>query len=588
MQSFSDFYQIIKNLKFQKTFYFFSFICFLSALLEVISIGTILPLLSLITDENFLKSYPLIYDLLLKFSPINFFYFESSQKLKVIFSICFFTLLIFVVRFIFQIFTEWVRAKFIFELEYSISNKLFGNIMNAPYLFHLNSNSSNFHRDIQSNIGYFSATANAVTTFLIEILIMSGLILLALKINFKATALIILFLFIVGFLFLDFTKKINLSLGKDVHKFTQLRIKNLIEGLGGIKEILIFNKVEDTISQFKQSNSKLTSAKKKNSIIGSLPRYIIEILLVIVLVIFLLFVSQSNNSIINNFTLLGFFSATFIRLTPSAYRIISSLQRIKFTQKILNSLSKNLEYFEKIKINKNEIKISNNDENIQIKDKIVIKNIKFSYTSKKKLFEDLSLEIKIGETIGIFGDSGSGKSSFVNLFTGLLKPEKGKILINNKDINSNIYFWRKSIGYVPQNIFLIDDTLEKNISLDFNNQSKSSKRLSECLMQSELEKFINSLPNGVNTPVGERGSRISGGQLQRVGIARALYNNPEILIFDESTSALDRETELEILKNIYKFKDKKTMIIITHKKELLKNCDKIYKLENGKFLQNEK
>ena len=139
--------------------------------------------------------------------------------------------------------------------------------------------------------------------------------------------------------------------------------------------------------------------------------------------IFLLFVSQSNNSIINNFTLLGFFSATFIRLTPSAYRIISSLQRIKFTQKILNSLSKNLEYFEKIKINKNEIKIGNNDENIQIKDKIVIKNIKFSYTSKKKLFEDLSLEIKIGETIGIFGDS-SGKSSFVNLFTGLLKPER--------------------------------------------------------------------------------------------------------------------------------------------------------------------
>ena len=304
--------------------------------------------------------------------------------------------------------------------------------------------------------------------------------------------------------------------------------------------------------------------------------------------IFLLFVSQSNNSIINNFTLLGFFSATFIRLTPSAYRIISSLQRIKFTQKILNSLSKNLEYFEKIKIKKNEIKISNNDDNIQIKDKIVIKNIKFSYNSKKKLFEDLSLEIKIGETIGIFGDSGSGKSSFVNLFTGLLKPEKGKILINNKDINSNIYFWRKSIGYVPQNIFLIDDTLEKNISLDFNNKSKSFKRLSECLMQSELEKFINSLPNGVNTPVGERGSRISGGQLQRVGIARALYNNPEILIFDESTSALDRETELEILKNIYKFKDKKTMIIITHKKELLKNCDKIYKLENGKFLQNEK
>jgi ATP-binding cassette, subfamily B, bacterial PglK len=588
MQSFSDFYIIIKNLRFQKTFYFFFLICLLSALLEAISIGTILPLLSLITDENFLKTYPLIYNFLLMISPINFFSFESSEKIKIIFSVCSFTFLIFLLRFFFQVFTEWVKAKFIYDLEYSIANKLFRNIMNAPYIFHLNSNSSNFHRDIQSNIGYFAATANAITIFLIETLIVLGLIFLALKINFKVTTLIIFLFSIFGFLFLGFTKKINLSLGKAVHEFTQIRIKNLIEGLGGIKEILIFNKVDDFINQFSQSNFKLASAKKKNSIIGSLPRYIIEILLVFILVITLLIVSKTINPIVNNLTLLGFFSATFIRITPSAYRIISSLQRIKFTQKILNSLSKNLEYFDKIRIEK-DFKIDNQkNENIKIKNKIIIENIKFSYNSKKKLFDDLSLEIKIGETIGIFGESGSGKSSFVNLLTGLLKPEKGKILINNTDINSNISLWRKNIGYVPQNIFLIDDTLKKNISLDFENELQNSTRFNECLKQSELVKFIGDLPLGINTLVGERGSRISGGQLQRVGIARALYRNPEILIFDESTSALDRETELEILKNIYKFKDKKTMIIITHKKELLKNCDKIYKLENGKFFENEK
>ena len=305
------------------------------------------------------------------------------------------------------------------------------------------------------------------------------------------------------------------------------------------------------------------------------------------MVITLLVISKSNSLIINNLTLLGFFSATFIRLTPSAYRIISSLQRIKFTQKILNSLNKNLEYFDKIKIDKDEKSKRKKIENISIENSIVIKNIKFSYNSKK-LFESLDLEIKIGDTIGIFGESGSGKSTFVNLLIGLLKPDKGEILINDKNINSNIYLWRKNIGYVPQNIFLIDDTFKKNISLNFDSKKENLKRLNECLKQSELEKFISSLPNGIDTIVGERGSRISGGQLQRVGIARALYNNPEILIFDESTSALDRETELEIFKNIYKFKDRKTLIIITHKKELLKDCDKIYKLENGKFLVNEK
>lgn len=588
MESFKNFYFIIKKLNYQKTFYFFFLICFLSALVEVISIGSILPLLSLVTNENFLKEYSQIYNFLINFSPINFFIPESSEKIKTIISVCFFTFLIFLMRFFFQIYTEWVKAGFIYKLEYSMANKLFVNIMNAPYLFHLNSNSSDFHRDIQSNIGFFSATANAITVFLIEILIILGLVLLALKINFVVTLSIIFTLFIFGFLFLYFTKKVNLSLGKDVHESSQSRIKSLIEGLGGIKEILIFNKIDNFVNKFKKSNLKLTSAKKNNSIIGSLPRYIIEIVLISILVIALLIVSFSNNSIINNLTLLGFFAATFIRLTPSAYRIISSLQRIKFTQKILNSLYKNLIYFDKINFKNIEKYSKIEKNNIEIKNKIRIKDLNFSYNSKNKLFRDLNLEIKIGETIGIFGDSGSGKSSFINLLIGLINPESGKILINEKDINSNIYQWRKSIGYVPQNIFLIDDTLKKNISFDLENNSENLTRLNESIRQSELTKFIETLQNGLETIVGERGSRISGGQLQRVGIARALYNDPKILVFDESTSALDSETELEILKNIYKFKNKKTLIIITHKKDLLKECDKIYKLENGRFLQYEK
>jgi len=589
MVSFKNFYLIIQKLKFDKFFLFFFLVCLISALLEVISIGSILPLISLVSNEELIKSYPKIYNFLIFFSPLNLFEFEISDDVKVTVSVCFLTFLIFLIRFFFQIFTEWVKASFIYNLEYSMANKLFKNVMCAPYEFHLKSNSSDFHRDIQNNIGYFSATANAITVLMIEILIITGLIMLALKINFFATVIIIFFLISFGLLFLNLTKKVNFSLGKDVHESSQSRVKNLIEGLGGIKEILIFNKLEIFISQFKKSNSRLTNAKKKNTVIGNLPRFIVEFLLITVLLAALLIITFTSNSISGNLTIIGFFVATFIRLTPSAYRIISSLQRIKFTQKILQSLRKNIFFFDELVKNKQSLKLKEKKNNsIEIKDKIKISNINFSYDPNRNIFSDLNLEIKVGDTIGIFGDSGAGKSTFVNIFTGLLKPEKGKILTNNKDINSNIYFWRKNIGYVPQNIFLIDDTLEKNISLDFSNQSKNLKKLSECLMQSELEKFINNLPNGVNTPVGERGSRISGGQLQRVGIARALYNNPDILIFDESTSALDKETELDILKNIYKFKNKKTMIIITHKKELLKNCDKIYKLENGKFLENEK
>lgn len=588
MNSFKNFYFIISKLNFKKNFYFFFLVCFFSALIEVVSIGSIFPLLSLVIDDSFLKSYPKIYDFLINISLLNFLSFDTTDQTKLIVSVCFFTFLIFLVRFFFQIFVEFAKAGFIYRLENSIANKLFINIMNAPYIFHLNSNSSEFHRDIQSNIGFFSATANAITIFLIEILIIIGLTALALKINFVITLTIISILLIFGFLFLYFTKKINLSLGKDVHESSQLRVKNLIEGLGGIKEILVFNKVNSFINQFKKSNLKLTSAKKNNSIIGSLPRYIIEIVLVIILVINLLVISLLKDPIVNNLTLIGFFSATFIRLTPSAYRIISSLQRVKFTQKILNSLYKNLIYFDKININNNINQNIIKKDLIEIKNTIKIKNLNFSYDSKRDLFNNLNLEIKIGETVGIFGDSGSGKSSFVNLLIGLLKPDNGKILVNDKDIHFDISHWRKNIGYVPQSIFLIDDTFKKNITFEIENNSENLTKLNDCLKQAELTKFINTLQNGVDTIVGERGSRISGGQLQRVGIARALYNDPKILIFDESTSALDNDTELEIIKNIYKFKNKKTLIIITHKRDLLKECDKIYKLENGRFLENGK
>ena len=329
--------------------------------------------------------------------------------------------------------------------------------------------------------------------------------------------------------------------------------------------------------------------RKKNTIIGNLPRYLVEILLITVLLTSLIIITLKSNSISGNLTIIGFFVATFIRLTPSAYRIISSLQRIKFTQKILESLRKNVFFFDKL-TNKEFISESNirNKNVLEINEKIKINNLKFSYNSNKNIFSNLNLEINLGDTIGIFGDSGSGKSTFVNLLTGILQPDSGEILINNKNIIFHLKNWRSNIGYVPQNIFLLDDTFKKNISFYFEEKSNNLEKLHHCIQQAGLENLINTLPDGIDTVVGERGNRISGGQLQRVGIARALYHDPKILIFDESTSALDDETEAEIMKNIYSFRKKKTLIIITHKKELLKVCDKIYELENGIFKLNEK
>jgi ABC-type bacteriocin/lantibiotic exporter with double-glycine peptidase domain len=220
---------------------------------------------------------------------------------------------------------------------------------------------------------------------------------------------------------------------------------------------------------------------------------------------------------------------------------------------------------------------------IRFKNKLVFKNIFFSYNHNFTVFENLNLEIKKNDFIGIVGESGSGKSTFINLFCGLLTPNKGQIFIDDLDITRNYFDMRKTIGYVPQKIFLIDDTIKANIALG--NENYSIKRINDIIMESNFAKFIEELPNGIDTKIGEDGNRLSIGQKQRLNILRALYNDPEILIFDESSSALDEKNEEIFLNLIMEFKSKKTVIFITHKSKLLKDFDKIYEIKNKQMNQ---
>lgn len=588
MASFKNFLNIINNLNFNKKFYFFLIISFISALIEIVSIGSILPVINFVANDNFIDPSSKLFSLFVDYSPLQFFDGEYTDNFKAIITVSYLTLFIFIFRFLFQIYSEWVKANFIHSLEFVIANNLFNNIIKAPYTFHLKSNSSDFHRDIQNNIGYFSSTANSITVILVEVLILIGLIIFAFGLQPVATLSIILFLAIFGASFLMFTNKLNISLGKEVHNSSQKRVKSLIEGLSGIKEILIFNKIKEFSSSFEDANLKITLAKKKHTIINSLPRFIVEVILIVLLVVALLIIAISNKSLADNLTLIGFFTAIFLRLTPSGYRIISSIQRLKFTEKILKSLNERLIFFEKINFNNRSSNSTfEGNKHFEFKDSIKFKKVNFSYENKT-IFDDFNFEIIKGDTVGIYGESGSGKSTFANLLIGLLKPQSGDILINNnQSIFTSLKDWRKKIGYVPQNIFLLDDSLKKNIAFGLSENLIDNEKIIRSIEQAELTKFINKLNLGMETVVGEKGARISGGQLQRVGIARALFANPQLLIFDESTSALDEETETELFKNIYKFKKDKTLLIITHKKNLLKECDKIYELKNGKLI-NEK
>tara|TARA_B100001250_G_C19728114_1_gene757070 strand:- start:403 stop:1311 length:909 start_codon:yes stop_codon:yes gene_type:complete len=289
-----------------------------------------------------------------------------------------------------------------------------------------------------------------------------------------------------------------------------------------------------------------------------------------------------QKNFIDTLPLIAIFAAAGYRLMPSVSNILISIQRLKFNLPVIVRL-----YPELVNLKNEENK--NFNDNIKKKSNsinqpnIVIKNVDFSYSqSDKKILKEVSMNINFGSITGIIGDSGSGKSTFINLITGLLKPTSGEIYYED-NISKKRFSKVKKIGYVPQSVYLIDSTLKKNISLIEKDLEIDETKLKKSILQSNLSETIKNLPNGLETTVGEKGSKISGGQLQRVGLARALYDDPEILILDEATSGLDLESEDEILDNLNQLKGSRTIIIISHRKNSLKFCEKVFKIEDKKM-----
>jgi ABC-type bacteriocin/lantibiotic exporter with double-glycine peptidase domain len=364
--------------------------------------------------------------------------------------------------------------------------------------------------------------------------------------------------------------------GKLKQIFLSQRLKTLKEAIDGIMLIKISNLSNFFLNQFKYSSDISINLTKKLLFLNNAVKYFLELFTILILIILIFFLINRGFSKLEILSLLSLYAICSFKLLPSANRITVNIQSMKFGISVLPVIKKELFQVH----NKKEYLIHHQ---IKFENKLILKNIFFSYDSNFSVFENLNLEIKKNDFIGILGESGSGKSTFINLFCGLLFPTKGEIFIDTVDITKNYFDMRKTIGYVPQKIFLIDDTIKANIALG--NENYSIKRINDIIKESNFAKFIEELPNGIDTKIGEDGNRLSIGQKQRLNILRALYNDPEILIFDESSSALDEKNEEIFLNLIMEFKSKKTVIFITHKSKLLKDFDKIYEIKNKQMTQ---
>lgn len=546
--------------------------------LETLSLASFYPLLELIINNhdsenvNFLKIFYL--------NILEHLKIEKNYYLTFTISI---VGGLFVSKILILLFCNWHNANFQFAIRFFLTKKLYKIYLHKDYQSLMKFSSADIVKNIDHEINIFASGVSGLMTILTEGIIFIGILIFLLYFNFKATLLLTIFLIIIVVLLQLSYNKTIVNWGKESQHFNKLRIQNFIESFNAIKEIKIFGKENLFYNLMDKFNDNFFNINRKEVFLQNIPRTLLELILILIVSVYLIYFSSNNFDFKAQFANIGVYFIAAYRIFPSANRIIVSLQRLKFAKVYIENIAL------QIVNTKKEIsyKINVKSEAIDLNKNFELKNCSFSYeSSKNKILDDLNIKFETGKIYGIKGSSGTGKTTLLNVICGLIQPSNGSIIIDGKKITTDlIKFYQKNISYVPQNTFLFDTSILKNITLEIDQKTKPNEKIVQNLIERLLlkEKVL-SLKQGLSTNVGERGINLSGGQIQRIGLARALYHDPKILVLDEATNAIETEMEKEVLNYLETIKKNKIIILVAHRESAFKNCDSIFKLENGKLL----
>ena len=545
---------------------------FIAMGLEGLSVGIFVPLLSILMKGELDTGI---------FS--NFFSLGIPSGKNLIFIGLLVTIAVFIIKNLTLTFNLWHQTKFLRNLEYEFTNRLFEHYMKSDYIFFLQNNSGHLYRNlteiINGTIGYIKGYIVLIS----EIIVSAGIVLVLFYVDFLVTTIIVIFVSTVFFLIYF------LTIGRISFYGIQRNIiggelnKHLLQGMSSAKDVKILDREEDLIYQVEKNLNKYTKYIQITKFLTGVPRFLFEILMIFTFSTLVFLMVNAEKEMTDIIQYLGVFAIASFRIIPSASRILNSFQSIKYLEHSVKILSGEFNQKNNFNYEKNEEE-KKLDTFIQFKNEIKLKDLSYSYPLRKEFsLSKVSMTVKKGESVGIIGETGSGKSTLINLIIGLLHPSEGKVEVDGVNINENLNNWHKKIGYVPQSVYLTDDTIRKNIAFGLLEKDIDDELVKKALEKASLNKFVSSLSEGLETIVGEKGIRLSGGQQQRIGIARALYRDPTILILDEATSSLDQQTEQKIMESVQSFKREKTLIIITHRLSTVKNCDRIFFIDKGKI-----
>lgn len=572
--SFSKIYNLLTPSKRRASVILLGFIL-VGTLLEILGIGLLLPVMVLLVEDNLATSYPVL-------QPVLNFLGNPSHEVQI--QIVMLVLVgVYLIKNLYLAFLAWQQARFSVGLLEELSQRLFTIYIHQPYTFHLQRNSAQLIRNITSEVGQFIAYAlNPVLMLTAEILVLLGIVTLLLLVEPLGALIVFLVLLTASWAFYRSTRTRITKWGEKRQYHDGQRIQHLHQGLGGVKDVKLLGREASFLMHFYEHNSKSAQMAQFLEILQKLPRLWLELLAVVGLALLVLIMLAQGREVSSIVPTMGLFAIAAFRMMPSVNRILKAIQSLRYGLPAINRLHEDFQLSDPkpVSVSKNA------NTRTELQKEICLTDITYNYPdTENSALVKVTIKIQQGDSIGFIGPSGSGKSTMIDVILGLLAPDVGQVIIDGQDIQQNLRAWQDQIGYVPQSIYLTDDTLRHNIAFGLSEEQIDDVAVNLAIQAAQLDEFVASLADGMETFVGERGIRLSGGQRQRIGIARALYHDPNVLVLDEATSALDTETEKGVMQSVMDLHGKKTIIIVAHRLSTVEDCDRLYRLEHGRVVE---